>query len=157
MKRSSWMLTGLVVLLACGCAKKNQHTRVTNEEPYTPPQHTTLDSMDAAPASPSYNYTTTADSHATPTYTTTYTTHATPTAAASAPPAKPPAPATGADDQPLAPVGGKTYVVRKGDTLYGLARRFYHDQSRWRDIYNANRAQLASPNQLRVGMKLVIP
>ncbi len=154
MKRSLMMLTAAVALVACGCAKKNQQTRMTGEEPYTPPQHTTLDSMDAAPASPSYTYTTTADNNATPAYTTTYNTH-------TATPAPAPAPApvytATSSDEPLAPAGGKTYVVRKGDTLYGLARKFYNDQSRWRDIYNANRDRLSSPNQLRVGMRLVIP
>ncbi len=49
------------------------------------------------------------------------------------------------------------YVVQKGDTLYGLARQFYQDQGRWRDIFAANRARLANPNTIQPGMKLIIP
>ena len=50
-----------------------------------------------------------------------------------------------------------THVVVKGDTLYGLARLYYGDASRWKDIYDANRGVLPDPNQLRVGRELVIP
>ncbi len=60
-------------------------------------------------------------------------------------------------DEPLVPSGARTHVVRKGETLYELARRYYANQSRWRDIWQANRSQLPDPNKLRVGMELVIP
>ena len=60
-------------------------------------------------------------------------------------------------DEVLAPTGGQTYQVQKGDTLYKLARRFYNDQSQWKIIWEANRARLGNPNNLRVGMKLIIP
>jgi len=53
--------------------------------------------------------------------------------------------------------GGRTHVVSKGDTLYSLARRYYNDQRRWRDIYEANRSSIADPNMIRVGQTLVIP
>lgn len=53
--------------------------------------------------------------------------------------------------------GGGTHVVARGDTLYKLARMYYNDQSKWRVIYEANRSQLSSPNQIRVGQQLVIP
>lgn len=53
--------------------------------------------------------------------------------------------------------GGRTHTVAKGDTLYKLARQYYNDQSRWKDIYEANRAEVGNPNQLRVGQRLVIP
>ncbi len=53
--------------------------------------------------------------------------------------------------------GGRTHVVSKGDTLYSLARRYYNDQRRWRDIYEANRSSLPDPNMIRVGQTLVIP
>ena len=52
----------------------------------------------------------------------------------------------------------RSHRVNKGDTLYALARRYYSDdQRRWKDIYEANRDQLSSPNSLRVGQVLRIP
>lgn len=53
--------------------------------------------------------------------------------------------------------GQRIHVVAKGDTLYSLARQYYGNQSKWRDIYTANQSQLADPNQIKVGQKLVIP
>jgi nucleoid-associated protein YgaU len=55
--------------------------------------------------------------------------------------------------------GSQTYVVRKGDTLYSISRKFYNGESRhWRRIYEANRAALpGGPDRLEVGTKLVIP
>ena len=53
--------------------------------------------------------------------------------------------------------GGRTHTVAKGDTLFGLARQYYGDQSKWRTIYDANRNELPDPNRIRVGQRLVIP
>lgn len=53
--------------------------------------------------------------------------------------------------------GGQSYTVQRGDTLYKLARQFYGDQARWRDIYNANSGQIPNPNQLPAGITLIIP
>jgi nucleoid-associated protein YgaU len=51
-----------------------------------------------------------------------------------------------------------TYVVRSGDNLSKIARAYYSDVSQWRIIYEANRELLGNnPNNLRVGMRLVIP
>ena len=52
---------------------------------------------------------------------------------------------------------GRTHTVAKGDTLFGLARQYYGDQSKWRTIYDANRNELPDPNRIRVGQRLVIP
>ena len=60
-------------------------------------------------------------------------------------------------DEPFAPEGGGVYVVQKKDTLYDLSRRFYGDQSRWREIWDANRNRVPNPDQLPVGIKLIIP
>ncbi len=49
------------------------------------------------------------------------------------------------------------YTVKSGDTLSGIAQHFYGRASRWREIYEANRNALASPEALRAGMKLMIP
>lgn len=54
--------------------------------------------------------------------------------------------------------GGRVHVVQKGDTIFKLARDYYGgDASKWRTIYDANRDQIANPNQIRVGQRLVIP
>src|SRR5690606_1338538 len=37
------------------------------------------------------------------------------------------------------PAGARRHIVAKGDTLTNLAQRYYHNRSRWRDIYSANR------------------
>ncbi len=64
-----------------------------------------------------------------------------------------PAPApTGPDDR-----GGRSYTVETGDTLTGLASRFYGDSSKFDLIYDANRDLLATPDRLTVGDTLQIP
>lgn len=56
------------------------------------------------------------------------------------------------------PAGGEqTYTVKAGDTLSSIAARFYGDASKWRVIYEANRAQLSDPNALKIGAVLKIP
>lgn len=49
------------------------------------------------------------------------------------------------------------YRVRPGDTLTKIAATVYRDPERWRDIFNANRNIISSPNSIRVGMTLRIP
>lgn len=53
--------------------------------------------------------------------------------------------------------GQRTHTVAKGDTLYSLARKYYSDQARWRDIYNANRDKISNPDVIKAGQKLAIP
>lgn len=53
--------------------------------------------------------------------------------------------------------GPRYHTVVRHDTLYGLARSYYGDQRRWKDIYEANRATIGDPNKIRVGQRLVIP
>jgi nucleoid-associated protein YgaU len=55
--------------------------------------------------------------------------------------------------------GKRTYVVRQGDNLTGIARKTLNDssQSAVMKIYNANRDKLSSPNVLPVGAELCIP
>jgi len=55
------------------------------------------------------------------------------------------------------PAAARRHVVVRGDTLFGLAQRYYGDRARWRDIYNANRDSLPNENSLAVGMELRIP
>lgn len=50
------------------------------------------------------------------------------------------------------------YAVKAGDTLSGLAQRYYGNGKIWERIFTANRLTLGGDaNALRVGMKLVIP
>jgi len=49
------------------------------------------------------------------------------------------------------------HTVAKKDTLYALARTYYGDQRRWKDIYEANRATISDPNKIFVGQRLLIP
>ena len=52
----------------------------------------------------------------------------------------------------------RTYVVRKGDTLQKISKKFYGTTKKWRRIYKANRKTLSKgPDKLQPGMKLVIP
>jgi hypothetical protein len=50
-----------------------------------------------------------------------------------------------------------THTVARGDTLIGLAARYYGDESRWREILSANRASISDPDNLRIGTVLLIP
>ena len=59
---------------------------------------------------------------------------------------------TGPDDR-----AGRAYIVQTGDTLTGLAARFYGDSSLYDLIYEANRDALPSPDRLTVGDTLQIP
>ena len=65
--------------------------------------------------------------------------------------------------QPTGPAGfadrtvKRTYSVRRGDTLWSIAQRFYGDASRNKDIRDANRKTLGGNDELTEGMLLVIP
>lgn len=59
------------------------------------------------------------------------------------------------DDPPE--TSGRTYVVQRGDTLGVISRKVYGTSSRYMEIYNANRDQLSSPNNVTVGQTLIIP
>lgn len=64
---------------------------------------------------------------------------------------------TGVNDDRGAPVGGRTYTVRPGDTLGKISQRFYGTTRRYMEIYDANRDRLSSPSNIEVGQVLVIP
>jgi LysM repeat protein len=51
----------------------------------------------------------------------------------------------------------RTYRVRSGDTLSGIAKRFYGNPAHWTWIYAANRSKIHNPNSIFVGEKLTIP
>ena len=51
----------------------------------------------------------------------------------------------------------KTYVVREGDTLASISRKFYKSSGRWKKIQNANKSLIDDPAKLKPGMTLTIP
>lgn len=51
----------------------------------------------------------------------------------------------------------RTYRARSGDTLSGIAKRFYGNPAHWTWIYAANRSKIHNPNSIFVGEKLTIP
>ncbi|MFV0441994.1 MAG: LysM peptidoglycan-binding domain-containing protein [Planctomycetaceae bacterium] len=59
--------------------------------------------------------------------------------------------------QPEAPAATKFHVVESGDTLSGLAQKYLGSVARYPEIYAANRDQLDTPDDLKLGMRLRIP
>ena len=49
------------------------------------------------------------------------------------------------------------YSIKKGDTLWGLADRFYGDGKKYMKIYNANKELISNPNELSIGWQIKIP
>jgi tetratricopeptide (TPR) repeat protein len=52
---------------------------------------------------------------------------------------------------------GQTYVVRSGDTLFSISRKFYKSPKRWKAILEANKKDIRDPKDLTAGQTLVIP
>ena len=51
----------------------------------------------------------------------------------------------------------RTHVVQSGETLSGLASKYLGSSARYREIYDANRDVLKSPDSMTAGMTLKIP
>ena len=51
----------------------------------------------------------------------------------------------------------RTYVARKNDSFWKIAKRIYGSGAKWRKIWLANRDICPRPGDLRPGMKLVLP
>jgi 5'-nucleotidase / UDP-sugar diphosphatase len=60
-----------------------------------------------------------------------------------------------ASEAQTASIDGGTYVVKKGDTLYRIAKAHYGSGKQWQRIAAANPG--TSPQTLRVGQRLVLP
>jgi nucleoid-associated protein YgaU len=50
-----------------------------------------------------------------------------------------------------------THTISPGDTLYGLARKYYGDSAMWVKIHDANEDNIEDKRLLEVGQTLVIP
>lgn len=72
-------------------------------------------------------------------------------------------PVTGGVQPPAPPVATpspaktatKTYVVKKGDTLWAISIRYYGTGTKWQRIADVNR--IKDPRKLQIGTKLTIP
>jgi tetratricopeptide (TPR) repeat protein len=51
----------------------------------------------------------------------------------------------------------RTYVVKSGDTLASISRKFYKTSTRWKKIRDANADKINDPQNLKVGETLTIP
>jgi nucleoid-associated protein YgaU len=51
----------------------------------------------------------------------------------------------------------KTYVVRRGDTLWDIAKQIYGDPYPYRRLFEANPRVLASPEHIFPGQLLRVP
>jgi nucleoid-associated protein YgaU len=49
------------------------------------------------------------------------------------------------------------YEVKKGDTLWKIAKEYYGDGSLYPEIFKANQDVLSDPDKIQVGQKLRIP
>lgn len=68
------------------------------------------------------------------------------------------APAAEPEAKPKPPAPEQVvYTVAPGDTLSGIAKRFYGDPGMYRFLYEANRDVLRTPDDVSVGDKLKIP
>lgn len=65
--------------------------------------------------------------------------------------------ATRAETQDANANSGQVYVVKKGDTLSGIARKLT-GSANWRPIYEQNKGVIGgNPDYIQIGMQLVIP
>lgn len=53
--------------------------------------------------------------------------------------------------------GDQSYTVVKGDTLSGIAKKFYGKANLWNRIHAANKDQVPNPDLIRPGQVLRIP
>src|SRR5436190_23752817 len=61
-----------------------------------------------------------------------------------------------AHQQPTSAPGGaaNTYTVMAGDTLSGIAKKFYGAANDYMELFNANKEQLSDPDKIKPGQVL---
>jgi nucleoid-associated protein YgaU len=60
-------------------------------------------------------------------------------------------------DPSAEPAADRSYTVKSGDTLSGIAKREYGDAGQWKRIFEANRDRIDNPDLIHPGQELVIP
>ncbi len=71
---------------------------------------------------------------------------------------KKPSPAPKLKANRPAPPKEKVYVVKRGDTLWGIAKKFYGNGAQYPKIYNKNKGVIGkNPNLIYPGQKYIIP
>jgi nucleoid-associated protein YgaU len=58
---------------------------------------------------------------------------------------------------PPQPTRFDTYIVQPGDTMSKIAKKMYNDANKWDVIFQANKASLKRPQDIKVGQTLMIP
>jgi ABC-type amino acid transport substrate-binding protein len=58
---------------------------------------------------------------------------------------------------PTAPSTARVVVVKKGDTLSGIAGRELGDMGKWKEIWGLNKARFPSPHLIEVGDQVILP
>jgi LysM repeat protein len=56
-----------------------------------------------------------------------------------------------------APPGARSHTVEAGDTLASIARKYYKNQAKAKDILDANYNSLGGKDVIRIGQTLIIP
>ncbi|MDQ5986194.1 MAG: hypothetical protein CSYNP_01913 [Syntrophus sp. SKADARSKE-3] len=64
---------------------------------------------------------------------------------------------TAADKSAKKRAAGEVYVVKKGDSLWKIAKATYNDPLKWKVIYKANKKKIKDPNLIYPKQKFVIP
>ena len=52
---------------------------------------------------------------------------------------------------------GSSYIVKRGDCLYSIAKNVLGDGNRWREIYERNKDSVFDPNLIFQGQELILP
>lgn len=64
----------------------------------------------------------------------------------------------GSNRTPVRKDRDKSYIVKKNDSLWKIAQKYYKSGTEWKKIYDANKKAIGkNPNNLTAGQKLVIP